>query len=237
MGLYQLIKSAYSLEILQRNGVIFSRDQILQEQERMFKNSKNPQLLEQVRQIFGDNEEAYLRAFVLPNLADHFIYYDFFLNDPSVHKESLAKARHFLETAQKADKRDFLRTASENNLQPKTLKLSLKKGLQWGDSEKQKKPEALPKEYTQFVPDQTQEALVWYERVVKLLNPGGIFPEPLSLDDNWVVVRYAKKEQDDEYHLEVVFFQKAEFNSWIQKEKEKIKIEVKDASLLPKLPF
>jgi hypothetical protein len=216
MGLFQLIKSAYHIEILKNNGVNFTPEQILQEEERIIKNSKNPDLLKQIREAFGEDHEAYLRVFVLPTLADRFIYFDFFLNDPGIHSESLAQARSFLEALQKSDKINFRATALQLGWEPVSLVLR-------------------PNE--EFAHGSAADVQVWRDKIISHLLPGQVFPEPISISDSWAVIHLQRQIQDREFQLEIVYFRKSSFPAWLKKEKQKISLKIKDPKSLPDIPL
>jgi len=142
MGLFQLVKSARNLEILRNHGKEFDAASVKAEYQRMLAESKDPKMLERIRAVFGKDEEGFLKNFVLPNLADHHIYYEFFLLDPGVQMESFNKANEFIKLVADTDSAQFKKLAEEKNIRVNGLTLSLKKGMRW-DAERQMKEEAL----------------------------------------------------------------------------------------------
>lgn len=139
MGLYQLMKSARNIEILKSHGVHFTHEKIVAEYQRMLSESKDPKMLETIREVFGKDEDAFLRNFVLPTMADHFIYYEFFLMDPGVQGPTLKRAQEFIEFVGTNKSKEFLKLAEEKNIKTDTLTLSLKKGMLWAAQQKDRR--------------------------------------------------------------------------------------------------
>lgn len=244
MGLHQLMKSAYNIEILRNYGVEFSENQILAEHKRMWESSKDPEMLKRIRDVFGKDEKAYLRTFVLTNLADHHIYYDFFLVDQRVQGESMNRAQEFIKAAEPAKGKGLEAFAKDRNLAYDILTLSLKNGMVW-ESQKKSQPntksEPAPKTATDpkvaeyMDSDTVKDATVWYEKMIQHMQPGQFFPEPVSVGENWAVIFYEKKINSEDHRLQVVFVPKTNFSQWYQAEKAKIETVVKDQTLTPKV--
>jgi len=243
MGLYQLVKSARNVEILRNHGVEFDREKVAAEYQRMQSESKDPKMLDQIRQVFGRDEEAFLRDFVLPNLVDHYIYYEFFLVNPSVQAESLKQANDFIKFIDMNKGKEFTKLAEEKNITTDTLTLSLKKGMLWGAQVKARKdrggegrPGGMvdPKVAEFLNTDTIQEAEVWYDKLIKHMKPGEFFVEPVSVGEAYLVIHYVQQVNKDEHKLEAAFFPKQNYSQWYAKEEAKIKSEIYDKSLIPK---
>lgn len=129
LGLFQLMKSAYHEMILKNNGYVIQPTQILSEEERINKATKDPEKLNKIKAIFKNDMEAYRRVFVKPAFVDKVIYYDFFVNDEKVHTESLKQAMDFI--AGYDSKIKFSDYANSKNVKYQNLTVSLKKGLIW----------------------------------------------------------------------------------------------------------
>ncbi|WP_413288228.1 hypothetical protein [Bdellovibrio sp. HCB337] len=242
MGLFQLMKSAYNIEILRNYGIEFSEKEVIAEKKRMEESSKDPEMLKRIRDVFGKDEKSFLRSFVLPNLADHHIYYDFFLVDQRVQGDSMNRAHEFIKMAEPTKGKGLEAFAKERNLSYDVLTLSLKNGMMWGSQKKNQnaqeakapKVAADPKVAQYMNSDTIKDAEVWYEKMIQHMQPGQFFPEPVSVGENWVVVFYEKKINADDHRLQVVFVPKTNFGQWYQAEKTKIEAVVKDPTLIPK---
>lgn len=245
MGLFQLVKGARNIEILRNHGVEFGDDMVAAEYQRMKAESKDPKMLEQIRQVFGDDEKAFYRNFVLPNLADHHIYFNFFLTDEGIQAESLKQANDFIKLVSSQNEKSFKALADEKNIKAKGLTLSLTRGMLW-EAEKRmrdknpkdlKRPQPAPvdpkvAEYLNI--DTIKDAEEWYDKLIKKMNPGDVFGEPVGMGEAFVVIHYLEKVNKDDYTLEVAFFPKLDYGSWYKKESAHVKVDIRDESLIPK---
>jgi len=243
MGLYQLVKSARNIEILRNHGIEFDHEKIVAEHQRMQSESKDPKMLERIRQVFGKDEEAFLRNFVLPNMADHYIYYEFFLTNPSVQAESLKQANEFIKFIDANNGKDFIKLAEEKNITTDILTLSLKRGMLWDAQVKAqkgrpagKRPSGMtdPKVAEYLNPDTVKDAETWYDQLIQHMEPGQFFSEPVSMGEAYLVIHYVQKINKDEHKIEVAFFPKQNYSQWYAKEEAKIKSEIYDKSHIPK---
>ena len=114
-GLKQLEKSALYLKVLENNGVTLTQKEILAEAKRIERNSRNPEHLVKIKNLFAGNEEAYLKNYVLPTLVDRVIAYEFFPNNAEIHKNSLVKAQNLIDRS-KAGARPFMEVAQSLNI-------------------------------------------------------------------------------------------------------------------------
>ncbi len=129
LGLYQLMKTAYSEEILKNNSYIIQPSQILTEEERINKATKDPEKLKKIKNIFKNDVDAYRRVFIKPALIDKVIYYEFFTKDEKIHAESLKQTMDFIKGYDPKVK--FSDYANSLKIKYQNLNVSLKKGLTW----------------------------------------------------------------------------------------------------------
>ena len=255
LGLYQLIKSMTNYQILKKYKVPVDEAQLQKEEERIEQNTKDPEQLQKVKDIFGKDHEAYQKIFILPNIVDHIIYYDLFLNDESIQQESLKAAADFIALASK-DPKNFRAIGKSNKVLVRGLTLSLTKGMQWERDEKDKTV-ALPnktdkkgigglkvidesknksKVAQKFEADfamsnsSVTEAQKWYDLLIKDMKEGEITPAPVNREEEWLVIRYVKKKSKDEHEIEVAFFKKLDFSAWLEKEKAQVPVRILDSS-------
>jgi len=259
MGLYQLIKSARNVEILRNHGREFSDAALKAEYQRMLTESKDPKMLERIRQVFGEDEKSFYKNFVLPNMADHHIYYEFFLMDPQIQGDSFKRAGDFIKSMSGNNTSQFRELATEQNVKVSSLKLSLKKGMQWDyqnlqedaaaehlkrraqrsrknpHDRHQKHSAPVDHKAAEYINSNTiKDAQVWYDKIIKNIKPGEVFFEPVSVGEAFIAIHYLKKTSDDEHQLEAAFFQKQDYSAWYKKEQANIKTKIFDESLIPK---
>lgn len=229
MGLYQLIQSAYNFEVLKNNSAEIQDPQLDLEEARINNNSKNPEQLKKIKSIFGEDLKAYRRAFLRPTLADRMIYYDFFLTNPELHKDSAVKAREIIQLA-KTHEKDLKQIASERRLPYQKLKISLKGGV-IPDGQKIFRGKG-GRSMAEPGHGDEEEATQWYEMVLKDLPAGAVAPAPVDRGEAWMVVRCLTKTSlpNFEAKVETITVPKMDFHEWFEKEKAKISVEIYDKS-------
>ncbi|WP_413290988.1 hypothetical protein [Bdellovibrio sp. HCB337] len=236
MGLYQLIKSAIHYEILKNHSIPFPNDVLQKEEERIEKNTRNPEQLKTIKDIFKETPEAYRSVFILPTLVDRVIYYDFFLNDEKIQASSVQPALDFLKQAQTSEN-GFRQAAIKKNLVPQKVLVSEKDGVQWKslESSQDTVDKNTPKhsQKTGMTPSLESgdgDYNKWNELLVGL-KPGQVAPMPINFGEAWLVLYYHNKPSPTSYELEVVSFPKLEYAKWFEAEKAKLNIVVYDKSL------
>lgn len=245
MGLFQLVKSVRNIEILKNQGIEFGDNMVAAEFQRMKAESKDPKTLEQIRHVFGDDEKAFYRDFVLPNLADHYIYFNFFLIDEGLQAESLKQAKDFIKLASRKNEKSFKVLAGEKNIKAKGLTLSLTRGMLWETEKrirnenfknlKRSQPAPVDPKVAEYLnADTIKDAEVWHKKIIKNMDPGDVFGEPVGMGESFVVIHYLEKVNKDDYKLEVAFFPKLDYGSWYKKESALVKVDIRDESLMPK---
>jgi hypothetical protein len=237
MGFQQLYKSAVNLEILKSNGVEFTQEQVLAEEKRIQENTRDPQTLQKIRALFGEDHDAFLRSFILPTLADRYIYNEFFLNSPHVHADSFLKAKELLAELA-ATPSDMAGVAKRNSLRSDIMTIDLNKGLHFASLEKKSKIHprlaALAEKSAHFLEAQSvRDAQAWHDQLLAQMSVGQIYPAPISFGENWVISRYIKKISEQEHQVEMIFVPKLNFADWYRQQKAKISIRVSDKALLP----
>lgn len=229
MGLEQLIKSAVNYEILKNYGLEVPRSAIEAEETRIDRDSKKPEELQKIKNIFGPDKDSYLRVFVLPTLVDRVIYYEFFLNDEEVQSEAMKKAMALIQKSRGSEEQ-FQKLAASQALNVRKLTVSVEKGLDWhmprplrpptsSSAKKAKPPVAgLPA---------NEEVKKWQELFLDKIKVGEVAPFPISYANYLLVARLKAKPTPTQYELEVAFVPKLEYGPWFDKEKEKISIKIR----------
>lgn len=223
LGRDLLIKSFTFAQILENNDHPISPDVLTKEAKRISDTTLKPEMLQSIKDVFGADQEGYLKNFVLPTYAERVLYYEFFLHSPKVQEPSHQVAAEYLkETLAKPDR--FGRTPPEMPAKNKFV-VSLTNGIVWD----QEKSAAATMQEVAKNQHRSQEALKWKAEVVDTLKSGQVFPKVMDLGDTWLVVRYLgpqKKDGVEDYQFEGVLFPKANFDEWLKQEKEKVKVQI-----------
>lgn len=259
LGLFQLVKSATNHQILKKYGHVISENDLKNEEQRIDKNTRDPDSLKKIKDIFGNDHESYLRDFVQPNLVDNKIYYGLFLNDEKIHSESLNLATSFINKVI-SNPSQFKKIAEADGVMVKGLTLSLKNGMIWEQDKIQNSPnlsgsntestgagqdggmkivdqtqksEIAKKIEAEFMANQStvEEAKKWHELLIGNMKEGTVTSAPANREESWLVIHYVKRKSKDEFILEVAFFKKQDFSQWYEKEKAQVNIEIFDKNL------
>lgn len=229
LGRHQLREAALNAAVLMQNGHNITRETLLKEAARIDQTTLAPEKLQGVKNIFGDDYESYLKVYVMPVYANRVIYFDFFLRDQNVQKESLAKANLFLQNAL-SQGGDLKNVAEKNGLRSILAHFSLSDGLQKFEDERSDGPES----QSSGAPAVVQQAMQkneklslsdnsrWVDQIFKKLKPGQVFNQVIDVHEGWQVVKLIKQVSQDKYLIEVVDLPKEDFNSWFEREKLKL---------------
>jgi hypothetical protein len=137
-------------------------DEVLRgEALRIEKNSKEPEKLAKIKQLFaGGHEDLYLRCFVLPSFVESRLYFEVFMNDENVKKAGAEQAQKLIDdltggaskpgASAKPNGLDatgnttvsldaFLQAAKARGVETKHVLLSLETGLDWNYFDEGKK--------------------------------------------------------------------------------------------------
>jgi hypothetical protein len=232
LGKKQLIDAYTMAEVLRLWGMPISKDELLAEKDRMMKATMMPKKLAAIRKIF-DNEEDFLKIFVLPALAKRKIYYDFFLRSEKVHEETLRQAKSYLAKLIE-EKADFVTFAKKKKKEISFLKLN-SQGLTWGDAQEagqftdESIPEIVKKIQKKQAFNSSQSVEKWEKDIVSQLQSGQVFDKVVDDETRYLVVRLYKKMDLERGHIfQTVAFKKRDYSEWLKQQKQKIRIKTYD---------
>ena len=244
-GRKELIKSYSNLEILKNNGYLINEKMVLAEEERINQQTKNPVMLQKIKDLFKGDMDSYRKIYVLPVLVDRAIYYDFFTNNLTLQNDSLQRANDFI--SQVESKGGNLEDeAKKSNLNIGRIIIDEKKGLIQADNNFKPvqmdapqmtmpagMPESqfpsdmdgrlsMPKRKVKNNADPTAEE--WNNTVLRYLKEGQIAPKPVNSEESWFVIKLNKIERKNPYHyrVEVVSVPKNNFFEWRENEAKKV---------------
>lgn len=243
----QLINAFVLAEILKRNGRSLDEAALKVEADRIKSSTLMPEKLEQIRGLFGKDEASYLKVYVLPVLAERTIFYDFFLHDPKVQEQSLQLAQNVLNelNAGNGDFAERMKSKALKELlpadfraQPFKFKVSLKAGLEMVlDDKDQAAPTGQqanqpPAKVTQKLEkaqaaQQNEEGKKWLTDVIRPLKQGQLYDKVVDRQEAWWVVRFVGRDKADSdvFWMEGLSLPKANYEKWLEAEKQKIKVQ------------
>jgi hypothetical protein len=237
-ALQELISNFVVVQILKNNGLAIDHDTLLKEREYFEGLETNRKAVPKFKMLFAPDgklgPELYLRDVILPEYAERVIYHEFFLRDPKIQQEAHEKALSFLAKV-KAKPDDFEKIAQASQLKAGVFRATDRMVGTEGPAYEMASPlggkkveGALP-----FLarPEMTDEA--YRVRAVKAtmdagreLQLGQVFPEPIETKEGWWVYRLLQKSRKPVFTLRLqgVYFSKADYPSWLEKEKTRVTI-------------
>ena len=135
-GLEQLEKAFTYAQILKNNGLEINERMVRAEEMRINQNTKAPEVLSKIREIFGSDFEAYQKDFIIPTFAERTIYFDFFRQNQKAQAKSLAQVQNFL-TLLKTNQGPLSELARQQGLTFNRFTLTKEKGIEWAEEKPQ----------------------------------------------------------------------------------------------------
>lgn len=236
-GKDQLIQSYTYAQILKNNGHEITQKLLDEEESRIDSNTKAPETLKKIKDIFAKDRESYRKVFILPTYAERVIYFEHFMKSASAQEKSLRHV-HNLITDLLSTPAELAFVAKERRLNYKKFHLSAERGIEFLESRKKKgdrpalidlsasvPPEAVKKAVSQqFETETNQNIKFWIENVISQVKPGEFIPEPVDYGDHWLIVRYLKALGGKKFLLEAIFVPKDSYETWLAAEKAKVTI-------------
>lgn len=219
VGLTQLIKGFLSVEVLKSLGQKVDGDAIEREDKRIDVDTKDPDKLKKIKEIFGSNKREYFKVFIMPVYGERVLYNDIFLKSSSVHKNENEKALKFLNEAIKSPA-SFVSLAKKRNLRAVKLSVSSENGiinLDDGRGARGKKGEGI---------EQAQRMISMLGKV----KEGYVCSDLIEWQEGYQVVKLLKKTKGD-YLIESVTIPKMSFDDWFWPLAKKIPVKIYDSDL------
>ena len=186
IALSQLINGYLSEEMLKSLGHKIDDTILEAEAKRIDENTKAPETLKKIKDIYGRNRGAYIKTFVRIVYAERVLYNEIFIKSKEIHKEEYQKAEEILNKAIKSQKL-FKDIAKEKGLKTIRLKVSKEGGIAPYEEE------AKPKLNTAGIGVEQAERLI---NAVSTIKKGDVCPEIIEWLEGYQIIRYIKKENN-----------------------------------------
>lgn len=232
-GLAQLEQSARYLQVLEKNGVTLTKREIEEEARRIDRSTKDPKRLAEIKAIFGEDREAYLKNYVLPALVDRVIQFEFFPLHAEAHGISLKRARELLSKVH-ADPAHFQDILSAEGLPVASVILSLKSGLEWqgqhtpsgADAVRDESPRDRPEVWKRVQKEQAvqrvQQAKNWHDEFAGGLKDGEVLDRPVNDALGFLLIRRIGTAKNGDIRLQIATVPKIDFETWYRSELEEL---------------
>lgn len=232
IGLHQLIESYAIAQILENRGMELNKEVLEHESERIDQQTKAADKLNKIKEIFGNDKEAYLQIFVLPTYAERIIYFGYFLHDSEAQAQPLKTAKELLALA-KEKPNNFLTEAKKRGLNINSYYFDKKLGFRNPalDKIEQTQIQNLPPEAKQAFLESKANALklesAYFNRnKVFQAKKGTVIQEPFDASDFFLLLQVSDKPTAQRIPFNGVYVQKEKFADWLAKEKEKFEIKI-----------
>lgn len=225
VGLAQLIKGYLSEEILRSLGYNVDEAELEGEAGRIDANTKAPDTLKKIKDIYGRDRKGYIKTFVRVVYAERFLYNEAFLKSGEIHKEQYQKADEFLKASIKSPGK-FKNIAATMGIDSQRLRLSLKDGIvniEEDRAGRRDSAEAQGIEQAKRLID-----------AISTIKPGEVYPEVIEWREGYQVIRYIKKAGED-YIIESSGVQKMDYDKWFWERASLIKAHIYDERLKDEL--
>jgi len=241
-GLVQLADAYTLAAVLENNGHIISEQKLKEESLRIDASSRDTETLNRIKDVFRNDNRVldvptYRRVFILPVYAER-ILPSFFQSLP-LHEKTREKAESLFVVA-RARPQNFRSLVKEKGILFGEWCVSYEDGLIFTDeSAISKKKKVVPssvvdhskirkKDLRDSVQGQMasdQDALVkkWFDEIITPTSPGSIVPHIVDYYSSWLILRLSFKTQKRAC-FEAASVQKEIFESWLQKEKARIRV-------------
>ena len=219
VALSQLIRGYLSVEVMKTLGVPAGDAELEKEALRIEENSRDPERLKKIREIFGSDRQAYKDVYVRGIYAERVLFSEIFLKSRDVHQEQYGKAETFLEAARKTPA-SFRELAGKSGLTPHRLVLSPRKGILPEGNEPGRAPSG----------GEAKEQAGRMIRAVAKLKPGEVSPEVVEWIEVFQVVRLVRKEGEN-HVVESVGFRKRTYDDWFWETASRVPVKINDKSL------
>ncbi len=207
-----LIQDALNREMLRREGLSVTREDLDGFSRHADESSRAPEILARVKAVFGDDTEAYRRIYLAPRLINQKLRH-YHSRNPDLH----VRSRVMIETAlKKVSQGTPLETvAGELTLQYGTLEYAS------GESQETVNPD-LPGELTH--PGELLKPLV------EPLQPGDVYGTIIETDTGYQVMQVVTK-TPEKFTVALITARKYSYEKWFRKEVGMIPISILDPKM------
>ena len=230
VALTQLLEGYLDEAVLKSLGHKVDEQVWEEESQRIDQNTKAPEVLKRIKDVYGLDKKAYLKTFIRVVYAERYLYNEVFLKDKSIHKAQAQVAQDFIQEVM-ANPAVFSKIAEEKKLQSSKMKLSEKEGITpWDD---RKLAPARPDRPGPAEPAELEQAKMLIEKVSGL-KPGAISPQIIEWQEGYQVLRLAAKEGDG-YIVESVSIPKRGYDEWKWETASQVPVKIVDQNLKAEL--
>lgn len=214
IALISLVNDAIEHEIATIYGVTITREEIDSFKRYVDEQTKAPEILQQVKLLFGNDWSSYERIYLVPKIMNWKLH-DFYSRSPEIHKKerSLIEKAYGLAVAGEG----FQEAAEEC-------------GLKFSSFAVQHKGTTLPPELSKYTAQNDTSVKDPLIPILESLFPGEIYRNIVEDDYRYSIIRLIER-GGGIYSAETITINKQAFDEWFREEAAKIEIEIIDPDL------
>jgi hypothetical protein len=227
LALFQLLEEALMVEVAREMDVVVTDEMLLQEAARVEEETRDPETLAEIQDVFGNDNEAYRRLVLKPILINQLLHARFSLSH-DIQAEPLARAKKALAAAQRAP--DSLPDLAEE-FEGQYKRMRIVDGhLEVGGGGEQEATDEHSLELDQYGVAFSDYDQAFVDQVVKGLEEGNLHPKVIEDRRSFMVVRLLNRDGDDA-QLESMVIPKLAFDPWFKSQSQNIELFVYDQTL------
>lgn len=245
VALAQLVQGYLSAELLKREGAELDHDALLAEAQRIDRQTRDPERLAQIKAVYGENRDAFLRTGILPDFAQSRLF-AYFRKEARYSSEAKTTADAFLAKAQR-NPEGYGELAEGMGASPRRFHVDPEEGMTpitetdggVDDGGAPGMIDASPKspEEQRLRADMqrsaTEQDLAAARSLLERLAPlteGQVYRNTLETPDSYQTARLISREGDGAI-VEMAGFLKPDFGQWFWGEARAIPIQIEDPAL------
>lgn len=220
-ALAQLIQGYLAVELLRREGIDLDRRAWIAERDRIERDTRDRDRLEQIKAIYADDEEAYLRVGILPDFARSRLLRHHRATARFGEPARAAAAALLDEVA--ANPATFAARAEVRGAAVTHLIVDPSAGLRPVGAD------AAPPDDAAIAGDRAAAA-----RLIALLvdlPPGHVHPRTLETPDSFDAVRLVRRHLDGSIEVELAAFARPDFDAWFWTQAHDVPVAIYDDAL------
>ena len=227
VALAQLIQSYLDESVLKAVGGKADDAAWEAEAKRVDENTKAPEVLKKIKDVYGLDHAGYIKTFIRPVYAERYLYNEIFLKSKDISKDQNEQAKKFLAEAI-ANPSQFEAIATKMSLKASKMKLNENTGI--APFEESKKVLSRPENPE---PAGMEQAKFLIDKIDKL-SPGSVYPEIIEWQEGFQMIMLVDK-KDKDYIVETVSVPKRDYDSWFWENAAKVPVKITDPALKAEL--
>jgi len=243
LGLEQLVRTYVQASLLDRYAIGVTREELMEEASRLDKTGRSEDALADIKNLFGSDQDMYLKVYVYPLLVERKLRDHVFKRQPQIQRMVLDRAEAFLSRVRGSRYR-FEVTARSEGLNIRYLRVTRRAGFEYFADRPDLVRTAAERRaarhtYGEFRRQLARQRLLnidpalqatvdrWFSHIIAKTPVGEVYPSLIAQGDGWLVVRRLApfpKNLPGALFV-VVMFPRVNFAEWLEAESTSVPVE------------